>query len=151
MAVGITASPDVSVLVDVARDLVGIALRSIGPEPVSPAQFRLLLLLSEDGPMASAAAARAVGVAPSTVTRVTGRLAAAGLLQRGTDPSHRGGVSLSLTREGADLVERVLRRRYVELGDVFDRIDATDRPSTLAGLDALRAALPADRSIGGLW
>src|SRR5690606_13439673 len=74
-AAGTTASPDVAVLVDVARDLVGVALRSIAPEPVSAAQFRLLLLLHEDGSMPSASAARSLGVAPSSITRVTVRLA----------------------------------------------------------------------------
>lgn len=150
-AAGTTASPDVAVLVDVARDLVGVALRSIAPEPVSAAQFRLLLLLHEDGPMPSASAARSLGVAPSSITRVTVRLANAGLLERGSDPSHRGAVSLALTPDGTALVERVLARRYAELEAVLEDLSVQARRDCVAGLDALRAGLPSDRSIGGVW
>lgn len=151
MPTQVAAIRDVAVLVDVARDLVAVALRSIAPEPVSGPQFRLLLLLHEDGPLASAVAARALGVAPSTITRATGRLADGGLLTRSADPSHRGGVSLALSDAGAALVERVLQRRHEVLADVLGRLDPAARRATVAGLDALRAELPSDRSIGGIW
>ena len=151
MPTSVTATHDIAVLVDIARDLVGVALRSISPESVSPAQFRLMLLIHEDGPISSAVAARTLGVAPSTITRVTGRMADAGLLVRGSDPAHRGGVNLSLSARGTRLVDRVLQRRYAELRSVLESLDPDDRTAAVAGLDALRGALSTDRSIGGLW
>lgn len=147
----VTTRADVAVLVDTARDLVAVALRSIAPEPVSPPQFRLLLLLHEDGQLSSAAAARALSVAPSSISRATVRLADAGLVERGSDPQHRGGVSLKLTPDGERLVARVLARRYAELEAVLDSLPEQARHDCVAGMEALRAGLSSDRSIGGVW
>ena len=54
------------------RDLVGVALRSIegGDVEVTLPQLRLLMVLSEEGTVSSSQAARALGVAASTVTRL---------------------------------------------------------------------------------
>jgi len=151
MAGGLTTRADVTVLADIARDLVGIALRSIALESVSAPQFRLMLQLSEDGPMASSHAARLLDVAPSSITRLTARLVEAGLIARGSNPAHRGVVLLGLTTAGAELVDRVLERRHAELAAVLDAIDPRLRDACLAGLTAMRAQLPKDRSIGGIW
>jgi len=134
-------SPEVDGLVAVTRDLVGVAVRSISPEPVNVAQFRLLLVVHDDGPMSCAQAARALGVVPSSVTRLTARLVTAGLLERGGIPEHRGVVALALTPDGRALVRRVLRRRRDELAGVLERLPSPVRSDVVAAVGALHDAM----------
>ena len=96
-----TQHSEVDIFVAVTRDLVGVALRSIAPESISVPQFRLLLTLHEQGRLPSAQVARTLEIAPSSVTRLADRLVAAGLVDRGGIPEHRGVVALSLRPAGA--------------------------------------------------
>src|SRR6202453_2874479 len=84
------------VLQAATRVLAGVALRSLDvlDSAVPLPQFRLLAVLADLGPVPSGRAARALGLDPSTVTRLANRMVAAGHVARGTDPHHRGVVSL---------------------------------------------------------
>jgi len=139
---------EVEVLTGVTRDLVGVALRSITPEGVNLAQFRLLLVLYENGTAASAQVARSLDLAPSSVTRMADRLVAAGLVERGGTPEHRGVVALSLTSAGASMVKRVSRRRHDELAGVLDCLPPEVRSTAIEAFKAIHDLLGQDRSIG---
>src|ERR1700761_1130313 len=93
------------VLQAATRMLAGVALRSLDSlgTAVTLPQFRLLAVLADLGPVPSGQAARALGLGPSTVTRLADRMVAAGHVTRGTDPRHRGVVTLALTASGRDL------------------------------------------------
>jgi DNA-binding MarR family transcriptional regulator len=110
-----------------ARDLVGVALRSVEHLEVSLPQFRLLLTLSEIGRSTSSDCARALGVVGSSVTRLADRLHSSGHLVRGTDSTNRSIVTLELTAQGRKLVKQVSTRRRRELSRVLDSIDADER------------------------
>src|ERR1700678_932622 len=94
------------VLQAATRVLAGVALRSLDvlDSAVTLPQFRLLAVLADLGPTPSGQAARALGLAPSTIARLADRMVAAGHVARGTDPQHRGVVTLELTASGHDLV-----------------------------------------------
>ncbi|UQE74147.1 MarR family transcriptional regulator [Gordonia sp. PP30] len=123
------------------RDLVGLALRSVDESGLSIPQFRLLLALSESGPMSSTACAQTLGVAGSSVTRLATRLQAAGLLVRGDDPANRSVVTLSPSDAGRQLIEQVIARRRAELSGVLERMDPAVRDRCAAGLEALHQLL----------
>ena len=89
------------VLQAATRVLAGVALRSLDvlDSAVTLPQFRLLAVLADLGPAPSGRAARALGLDPSTITRLADRMVAAGHVARGTDPQHRGVVTLRADRQ----------------------------------------------------
>lgn len=120
---------EVAALELMTRALVGITLHSLevlGHE-VSLPQFRLLLIASGLGPVPSSKLAAQAMMPASSVTRLADKLAAAGLLERGTDPRSRSIVTLRVTDAGLDLVSRVVARRHELLGAVLDRMEPGDR------------------------
>jgi len=119
------------------RDLVALALRSIDRLEVSLSQFRLLLVLHEQGRSSSTQCAQALGVVGSSVTRLADRLHASGHLVRGADPDNRAVVTLELTDAGRRIVRKVQTRRRRELGRLLDRLDPDKRAVAAAALAEL--------------
>jgi DNA-binding MarR family transcriptional regulator len=137
-----TTSLDELVAFEVAaRDLVGLAMRSVEDQDVSLAQFRLLLVLDGLGPSSSTQCAQALGVAGSSVTRVADRLHASGHLSRGADPSNRSVVTLELTDAGRRVVRQVIAHRRRALSAVLDRLDSEERQTCAAALRRLHEML----------
>lgn len=125
------------------RDLVGVALRSLDVldgEATLP-QFRLLLVLHENGRSTSTQVAQALGVAGSSVTRLADRLHASGHVVRGAEPRNRSVVTLDLTAKGSDLVNDVNAARRRELSRVLDRLDPAARAACADGLRLLHDGL----------
>lgn len=111
------------------RVLAGVALRSLDAlgDSVTLAQFRMLAVLAEAGPARSARVAEALGLEPSTITRLADRLVAAGHVARGSDPGHRSVVTLTLTASGRRIVRKVETARQDELRQIIDRLAPADR------------------------
>ena len=111
------------------RLLVGVALRSLDTldAAVTLPQFRLLAVLADLGPVPSGQAARALGLDRSTITRLADRLVAGGHVTRGSDPRHRGVVTLELTGSGRNLVARADAWRRRELARIMGRLAPADR------------------------
>lgn len=127
------------VLQAATRMLAGVALRSmdvLGGAVTLP-QFRLLAVLADLGPVPSGRAARALGLDRSTITRLADRLVAAGHVTRGSDPGHRGVVTLDLTRSGRDLVTRADTWRRQELARIMSRLSPADRAAVTSALELL--------------
>lgn len=129
----------VEVLQALTRVLVGVALRSVDIPggAVSLPQFRVLALLADLGPTRSGRLARALGLEPSTVTRLADRLVASGHVARSGDPRHRGVVTLSLTAHGHDLVAAVAQWRRRELSRIADQLAPGDRETATLVLKRL--------------
>jgi DNA-binding MarR family transcriptional regulator len=136
---GQAAAEAVEVLQAATRVLAGLALRSVDAldGAVSLAQLRLLAVLADLGPARSGQVARALGLEASTVTRLADRMVAAGHVRRGTDPGHRGVVTLELTDSGQRLVAEVAAWRHRELGQILDRLTPADRAAVTAALQLL--------------
>lgn len=132
------------------RDLAGLALRSIDRvgEGISLPQFRLLLVVYEQGPCSSNEAARAMGLAASSVTRLADRLTTSGYLARGADPANRSIVTLNLTPSGRALVGKVIRRRRHELSKLLSLLDPDVRAACAHGLHELHAKIGDKYTIG---
>jgi DNA-binding MarR family transcriptional regulator len=126
------------------RMLAGVALRSLealSDAAVTLPQFRLLAVLADLGPVPSGQAARALGLDPSTVTRLADRLVAAGHVIRGTNPRHRGVVTLELTASGRGLVAAADTWRRRELAQIMARLAPAEQAAVTGALGMLvRAA-----------
>jgi DNA-binding MarR family transcriptional regulator len=130
------------VLQSVTRILTGVALRSLDvlDGAVTLPQFRMLAVLADLGPARSVQVARALGLEASTITRLADRLAGAGYVTRGSEPGHRGVVTLELTATGKLLVSKVAAWRQHELAGMLTRLPAADRERVTAALRHLVAA-----------
>jgi DNA-binding MarR family transcriptional regulator len=142
----------VEVLQAATRVLAGVALRSLDVldvlgSAVTLPQFRLLAVLADLGPAPSGRAARALGLDPSTVTRLADRMVAAGHVARGTDPHHRGVVTLALTASGRDLVAAADTWRRRELARIMARLASPERAAVTAALGLLVGAAGDDYGI----
>lgn len=122
------------------------ALARSGPQPLFDSgltmqQWRVLLLLAGDGPIPHGDLAQSLGVGLATVTGLVDRLVARDLAQRAPDPNDRRVRLVSLSTEGAALLERVdtagqeLRARMLSAVDL-DALRGLER-----GLAALRAVV----------
>lgn len=134
------AAEAVEVLQAATRVLAGLALRSVDASldgAVSLPQLRLLAVLADLGPARSGQIARALGLEASTITRLADRMVAAGHLRRGTDPGHRGAVTLELTDSGQRLVAEVAAWRHRELAHILDRLAPADRAALTTALQLL--------------
>ena len=127
------------VLQAATRVLAGVALRSLDvlDAAVTLPQFRLLAVLADLGPVPSGQAARALGLDRSTVTRLADRMVAAGHVARGTDPRHRGVVTLELTASGRDLVAAADAWRRQELARIMARLAPEEQETVTAALGLL--------------
>jgi DNA-binding MarR family transcriptional regulator len=129
----------VEVLHAATRVLAGIALQSVDAldGAVSLAQLRLLAVLADLGSARSGQVARALGLEASTVTRLADRMVAAGHVRRGSDPGHRGVVTLELTTSGRRLVARAAAWRRGELAHILGRLSPEDRVAVTGALRLL--------------
>lgn len=119
------------------RSLSALAEQSLdatAPE-VSLQQFRAMTVLNEKGPQSAAALAAALGIAPSTMTRLANRLVRDGLVDRTSDAADRRSVVLTATRRGARIGERVKAWRLRELERCLADAPAGDRRALLAALE----------------
>ena len=130
------------VLQAATRVLAGVALRSLDvlDSAVTLPQFRLLAVLADLGPVPSGRAARALGLDPSTVTRLADRMVAAGHVARGTDPHHRGVVTLELTASGRGLVAAADAWRREELARILALLAPSEQRALTTALGRLVAA-----------
>src|ERR1700753_4103726 len=127
------------VLQAATRVLAGVALRSLDvlDSAVTLPQFRLLAVLADLGPVPTGQAARTLGLDPSTVTRLADRMVAAGHVTRGTDPRHRGVVTLELTPSGRDLAAAADACRRRELARVMARLTPAEQETVTTALGLL--------------
>jgi DNA-binding MarR family transcriptional regulator len=137
------------VLQAATRVLAGVALRSLEAldSAVTLPQFRLLAVLADLGPAASGQTARTLGLDPSTVTRLADRMVAAGHVARGTDPQHRGMVTLELTASGRDLVATADAWRRRELATILARLAPGEQEAVISALGLLVDAAGDDYGI----
>lgn len=133
-----------------ARVLAGVTAESISQvdDVVTVPQLRVLVLTSTEGRLNLGAVARALGVHASNATRTVDRLVNAGLLHRRDDPADRRQVELTLTDQGAALVDAVLSHRRTWAMRTLSQMPADDRRALVPVLRSLVEAAGAARSDG---
>jgi DNA-binding MarR family transcriptional regulator len=128
-------------LLTASRVLVAIASRSIAAVgEVTLPQFRTLVVLHAHGPQSAQQLADELGVAPSTVTRMCDRLVAKGLIGRQVAEDNRREVRVQITRDGADIVGAVLRRRRRDLRRIVATMPPRDRRALVRALESFSRA-----------
>ncbi|MCF6522237.1 MarR family winged helix-turn-helix transcriptional regulator [Streptomyces sp. JJ36] len=125
-----------------SRLLVAVSARSLAAVEgrVTLPQFRLLVMLSEQGSAKLVALAARLGVNPSTAMRMVDRLIAAGLVDRRTNPENRRENVLRLTAAGTALVAEVTAFRRREIAEIVTRMAPEQRGALVTALDAFTEA-----------
>jgi DNA-binding MarR family transcriptional regulator len=107
-------------------------------------QFRVLLLLSTEGPVTHGDLAQALGVGLATVTGLVDRLVSRGLAHRTTDPDDRRVRRVGLSADGTALLEEVGTAGQEVRARMLSAIDLDALRGLERGLAALRAAVERD-------
>jgi DNA-binding MarR family transcriptional regulator len=125
-----------------SRALLGVVARSVASalEVVTLPQFRVLVLLTADGPIRIGSLAEQRGAVPSTFTRSVDRMVAGGWIARAENPDSRREVLIELTDDGRRLVEAVTERRRREIRDVLKLLSDEDRASVARAFTLFNAA-----------
>jgi DNA-binding MarR family transcriptional regulator len=121
--------------------LVELALAESG---LTLPQYRVLGLL-DGGPAVSSAIARRLAVRPPSVTGVVDGLVARGLVARTNDPGDRRMVSLELTAEGRDVLDRCDAAVDERLERIAGHLSDRDRQRAVGDLTLWHRALAAHR------
>src|SRR3954449_11401909 len=111
------------VLLRTARLVVGVSVRAadqIGE--ASLVQLRALTVISDAGEANLVQLAEGMGVTVSTTSRLVDRLIAAGLVDRRTAAHTRREISLRLTEQGRELLERYDNLRLAALHVCLDAL-----------------------------
>lgn len=122
-----------------SRVLVGIAARSLDRSEVdiTLAQCRALVTLAQSGPLNLLGLADALGVSPSTATRMCDRLVAKGLIERRRVD---GSVSLSPSPAGLNVIQTVTRARRAHLKGIVSKLGEREQRELLRCMEAFRKA-----------
>ena len=100
-------------------------------------QFRMLAVLADLGRARSVQVARALGLEASTVTRVAGRLVAAGYVIRGSEPGPPQRRDAGADRGRPRLVSQVAAWREQELARILGQLQPAGRVQVTAALRQL--------------
>jgi DNA-binding MarR family transcriptional regulator len=129
-------------LLTASRLLVAISACSISQvdETITIAQFRTLVILSNQGPINLATLAGLLGVQPSATGRMVDRLVGAELIDRLPHPTSRRELLATLTDRGRDVVRRVSEHRRAEIAKVVQNMPAGERRGLVRALKAFTTA-----------
>lgn len=111
----------VDAVLTASRVLVAVAAHSLADNEadVSLPQYRALVVLAGRGPQRPVDLAEALGVDPSTATRLCDRLVAKHLITRRRQAADRREVRLDLSGRGQALVAQVTARRRLEIEHIL--------------------------------
>jgi DNA-binding MarR family transcriptional regulator len=108
---------------------------------VPPTQLRVLTIIAGNRHTNMNRLAEALGVVPSSASRLCDRLEATGLLRRVPDPRDRREVRLTLTPAARRMLDELRDRRRTALAEVLERMAPVARLELLHALDAFGAAV----------
>jgi len=134
-----------------SRVLVAVAVRSLAAvdDDVTLPQYRALVVLASQGPLRANELAEALGIHPSSTTRLCDRLVAKRLVHRGESAANRREVTIRLTPKGRRLVDAVTARRRADIAAIAANVPARERAATVHALHALGEA--ADEPDDAAW
>jgi DNA-binding MarR family transcriptional regulator len=142
-------------LMTASRALIGVAARSLAAAPadVTLPQYRALVVLAARGPLRVGDLAAALGIHPSTATRLCDRLVGRRLVRRAVDRGNRRETTISVSTSGRRVVDDVTAVRRTEIAAIIDRIPAELRQPAVAALVAFAEAAgePADEAWTSGW
>jgi DNA-binding MarR family transcriptional regulator len=129
-------------VLDTVESLLGVldGARMAQSPGVPPTQLRVLTIVARGRHTNMSRLAEALGVVPSSASRLCDRLEATGLLRRVPDPRDRREVRLLLTPAARRLLEDLRRRRRAALAAVLERMTPAARQDLVRALAAFDAA-----------
>ena len=132
----------IDAVLSASRALVAVAARSLAAceHEITLPQYRVLVVLSARGPQRVADLADALGVLPSTATRMCDRLVAKRLLRRARSSQDRRSVKVGVTEEGRRLVDQISQARRGELRQILAQLPPTGRDALVEALRAFSSA-----------
>ncbi len=131
----------VDAVMTASRVLVAVAARSLAAAgEVTLPQYRALVVLATRGPQRGIDLAEALGVNPSSATRLLDRLARGGLIRRTRLRADRRAVRVALSPAGRDLVAEVTQRRRHEVERLLQALPAEQHQLVVTALHAIAEA-----------
>ena len=118
-----------SAVLTASRALMGAAVRSIASveDDVTLAQYRALVLLVSRGEQNVSDLAEALGIHPSTATRLCDRLVGKALVDRTASTESRREINLTVTAAGRGVVRAVSARRRKEVTKIVEQMSRDER------------------------
>lgn len=112
-----------------SRALVGVAAQSLAQieDVVTAMQWRVLVLVSRKPELSLQDLASALGVHPSTGTRLCDQLVAKQLVSRREQPTDRRYLILELTVDGQRIVDKVNADRLRHIENILSRMPESNR------------------------
>lgn len=131
---GISTAELVERLMTSAHRLRRASARSLAPLGLTPAQERMLRLISRGaGPWRMGELASSMGIVPRSATGLVDALEQAGLVCRAVDPENRRAVLVTLTEHGLQAQRDMAAARASAGEQLFAQLDEHER-ATLAEL-----------------
>jgi DNA-binding MarR family transcriptional regulator len=107
---------------------------------VGLAPLRALQSVDRRGPSMVGELGDDLGLVPSTASRLSDRLAQAGLITRRPAPSNRRSTLLELTDAGRAILDELVEQRIRAFGAVANQMSKQDRAALIQGAKAFTAA-----------
>jgi len=125
-----------------SRALLGVIARSLAPvmDTVTLPQFRVLVVLSNFGPLRMGELAQHLGASQSSFSRFADRMVLGGLIARSASPDSRREVIISLTGDGARVYAEVTGARKQEISLVLKRLSPADLDAVRVGFEVFARA-----------
>jgi len=133
---------EVDAVMAASRALVAIVARSFAEVDVAITlqQWRVLVIVSNFGPISPGELAKWLGVHASNATRICDALVGAGLLDRREDPQNRRRMVLSLTGDGEGVVDALQGYRRQAIATILDQMPADRRGQLAEAMQAFAEA-----------
>lgn len=106
---------------------------------LTPSRLAALVILGKQGPMRVGDVARELNIAVPSASRLLDVLAESGFVERRDDPTDRRAFLVSLTADGARILEDVRAEGIQELAGHLASLTAAQRAAAEAALPALEA------------
>lgn len=150
-AVGPGLDAPAAELLATSRALFAMTARSLSEltEQVTIQQFRILVLLSEEGPCRIGDIADDIGVSPSTATRSVGRILQQGWIEKRPDLGSQRETYVALTAAGRSLVDGVMASRIGQIRVILADMTDAQRASALHGFALFNRSASRSAPLGG--
>jgi DNA-binding MarR family transcriptional regulator len=106
---------------------------------LSPSQYEVLATIVKRGPLRHAEIAVIEGLNPTMLSRIVGKLEAAGLVTRLADPADGRVVHVAATKKGRDLVARIRSERSDTLSVALMGLSEDEHQTLLLALPVLES------------
>lgn len=106
-------------------------------DEITVTQYEALIVLANSGPTRSSELTEALGVDPSTATRLCDRLVRRGFIVRERPEHNRREVRIALSNSGRELLQAVASDRQAKFAAIISAVSPARRPALMSALELL--------------